>query len=331
MAQEGLPRRAGAEPERDRAEAISKAGSKLALVGTQLVLTTAADKGGMFREARSARTVAIPIGRAQLRTDKFGNAWVYDGDEIIEVLEACQPIATLEEIARKLTAGGERVHSVGEFLDHEAKERAGLVGAAVADHYAANAPRGLIDKLPDRLTNALTAMLGPNEVIHVMLKGAFKEGLICTDIRAIIIKGGFMTNQIFGTTTYQMPYANIAGAEVKAHLTTGYFQLNAGGMQETHKSYWSTQRGTDPKQAPNSISLFAGQFPRFQKAAAFILDKIAEAHRPVSMAISDAVAVTKRAPGDVLDALERLGKLKDSGVLTQQEFDAKKAELLALM
>ncbi len=32
---------------------------------------------------------------------------------------------------------------------------------------------------------------------------------------------------------------------------------------------------------------------------------------------------------DVLDDLERLGKLKESGVLTEEEFDAKKAELLA--
>lgn len=88
----------------DGAAATSKAGSKLALVGDQLVLTTAADKGGMFSKPRPERTVAIPLGRAQLRTDKFGNAWVYDRTDLVETLEACQPIATLEEIAQKVTA-----------------------------------------------------------------------------------------------------------------------------------------------------------------------------------------------------------------------------------
>lgn len=42
-----------------------------------------------------------------------------------------------------------------------------------------------------------------------------------TDTRVIILKGGWMTGQLFGTDTFQCPYANIAGAEVKFHLLTG--------------------------------------------------------------------------------------------------------------
>lgn len=40
----------------------------------------------------------------------------------------------------------------------------------------------------------------------------------------------------------------------------------------------------------------------------------------------DAEAVTRQ---DILDAVERLGKLRDQGVVTEEEFNAKKAELLA--
>jgi hypothetical protein len=79
----------------DRAVVTSKAGSKLALVGDQLVLTTAADNGGMFSKPRPERTVAIPLGRAQLRIDKFGNAWVYDGPDLVETLEVIGKVATL--------------------------------------------------------------------------------------------------------------------------------------------------------------------------------------------------------------------------------------------
>lgn len=35
-------------------------------------------------------------------------------------------------------------------------------------------------------------------------------------------------------------------------------------------------------------------------------------------------------PDDQIEQLEKLGKLKDQGILTQQEFDAKKAQILSL-
>ena len=48
-------------------------------------------------------------------------------------------------------------------------------------------------------------------------------------------------------------------------------------------------------------------------------------------AASDAVAAAQAAavkPDDVMATLEKLGELKAKGVLTQEEFDAKKTELL---
>ncbi|HEU6454438.1 MAG TPA: SHOCT domain-containing protein, partial [Roseateles sp.] len=39
-------------------------------------------------------------------------------------------------------------------------------------------------------------------------------------------------------------------------------------------------------------------------------------------------AVAVVSPTDVMTTLEKLGELKDKGILTQEEFDAKKAELL---
>jgi len=76
-----------------------------------------------------------------------------------------------------------------------------------------------------------------------MLRGSAGEALVCTDSRVIILKGGFFAGQFFGNNTYQLPYANIAGAEVRTHLLTGYFQLNAGGMNSTDMSYWNMRLG----------------------------------------------------------------------------------------
>ena len=41
-----------------------------------------------------------------------------------------------------------------------------------------------------------------------------------------------------------------------------------------------------------------------------------------------ASAVAAVSPNDIMATLEKLGELKTKGILTQEEFDAKKAELL---
>ena len=93
-----------ASPPATRDVATCKSGSKVAVVGDQLVLTIAVDEGGVVNMPRSERTVTIPLGRAKVRTDQSGNAWVYDGAALVETLEACQPLQSLMEIARKVMA-----------------------------------------------------------------------------------------------------------------------------------------------------------------------------------------------------------------------------------
>ena len=182
-----------------------------------------------------------------------------------------------------------------------------------------------IEKLPERIEKALAELLRTGETVHIKIKGAFKEGLVCTDSRVIILKGGFMTGQMFGTSTFQQPYSNIAGVQVKFSLLTGYFELSAGGMQNTAKSFWSENPSTDPAKAPNSISINSkAMAQKFRDAGAFILER-------------SEVARTGRAPpaapadgkDAVLSALERLAKLREGGALSDAEFEEKKRELLA--
>jgi len=45
-------------------------------------------------------------------------------------------------------------------------------------------------------------------------------------------------------------------------------------------------------------------------------------------AVAAAAPVAAVSASDVMATLEKLGELKDKGILTQEEFDAKKAELL---
>lgn len=155
------------------------------------------------------------------------------------------------------------------------------------------------------------------ERIIVALKGAFKEYLVCTDKMVYIFKEGFMTGHLFGGGIFRMPYSQVTNAEVVFHAITGYFELSAAGLENKALNYWD--RKNDPAKQPNAISLVSNQRADFDKAAAFILEQIAASKAP--QAHADQTTAEK---------LRDLKALLDEQILTQEEFEAKKKELLAL-
>ncbi|TPI63953.1 SHOCT domain-containing protein [Mesorhizobium sp. B3-1-7] len=178
----------------------------------------------------------------------------------------------------------------------------------------------LIEDLAPVITGKLKEVLRADEGVLVSLPGAFKEGLICTMSRCLIIKAGFMTGNTFGSNVFQLPYAAITSAEVKFGLMSGYFEISAGGMQNTAKSYWDNSKGSgNAKAAPNSISLVDRKMAaKFRSASDFILSRAAQARSSPSMAA-----------GSVADEIQKLVALVDKGYLTREEFDQQKRTLLA--
>lgn len=184
-------------------------------------------------------------------------------------------------------------------------------------------------KLKDRyLTEALAAarsVLSPDEHILVALKGAFKEYLICTDTSVHIIKKGFMTGHTFGNGDFKMPYANVTNAEVDYHMMSGYFELSSGGLQNRRYNYWSSDAKDDPAKQPNVISLNNKQAADlFRQAANFIMEKSAEAKQPQT------VSVQKESTVSAADEIKKFKELLDMGAISQEEYEAKKKQLLGL-
>lgn len=179
----------------------------------------------------------------------------------------------------------------------------------------------LIQTIPAGLERTLGKNLTAGETVVIKLKGAWKEALVCTDRRVLILKSGFMTGQMFGSDFFQLPYPAVASAEVKFHLISGYFEVSAGGMQNTAKSYWSADRNTDPAKAPNCVSLNNRSMANtFRQACTAIME----------MAAASRVAPTSASgEKDMAGAIERLWKLHTDGALTRDEFEAGKAKLLA--
>jgi hypothetical protein len=136
----------------------------------------------------------------------------------------------------------------------------------------------MIELLPEKLERALSRSLAPNEQVFIKLRGAFKEALVCTSMRIIILKAGWMTGQLFGTGMFQCPYVNVAGAQVNFRLVTGYFELSTGGMQNTPKSFWNNDQGVSAAKAPNCVTISGPRRAEmFRDACSFIMERASRA------------------------------------------------------
>jgi hypothetical protein len=176
----------------------------------------------------------------------------------------------------------------------------------------------MIEPITDTLERALSTALAPSEQVFIKLRGTFKEALVCTSTRVIILKAGWMTGQIFGTDMFQCPYSNVAGAQVNFHLLTGYFELSTGGMQNSPKSFWNSDRSVNAAKAPNCVSINGrDRAAKFREACAFIMQRASGSVR-AGVASEDGLGV-----------LERLARLRDAGVISAAEFQAKKAQILS--
>lgn len=161
--------------------------------------------------------------------------------------------------------------------------------------------------------------------VIVALKGSFKEYLIATDSMVYIIKKGFMTGHTFGSGNFKMPYVNITNAEVDYHFASGYFEISSGGMQNTRKSYWSNDENSTQK-APNVVSITGKDLKNtFVYAANIITRKIAESHQPTAIPTPQQSATV-----DPVNEIRKYKQLADDGIITQEEFEAKKKQLLGI-
>lgn len=177
-----------------------------------------------------------------------------------------------------------------------------------------------MDKLHKRAEEILGASLGKDEAVLGRLNGIDKtQVLVLTDQRALILKVGWRSGQTLGGKVTSFEYRNITSVEVRASMVTGSFEIAAGGVSGAERSYWDS-KGNDAWHAPNAIPIGKSQMANFQQAAALIRERARPAAEPSTVAPSYVP--------NVLDHIKQLGALRDAGILTEEEFAKKKAELL---
>lgn len=182
-------------------------------------------------------------------------------------------------------------------------------------------------KHKDLVFKTVEKFIPDSETVLIALKGTYKEYLLCTDKQLYIIKEGVMTGHTFGQGVFKMPYRNISSVSMDFHFATGYFEVSSGGVQNTKKSYWAnSHNATSAQRSPNTISLVKPLASDFAKASDMINDIIEKVHNGTNSTNSLALQTTNST--STIDQLRELKQLLDEEIITQDEFDAKKKDIL---
>ena len=148
--------------------------------------------------------------------------------------------------------------------------------------------------------DALASVLGVYQYEFMERNILCDEIVIATNQRLL-----FYTKKLFGFDLKSIPYDNISSLE----------------MGKVFRSYCITFNFFEPSNSTKTTWIKAGDIPAFME--------VVKAQKEASK--TSAATPALPTADDPVSQLERLGKLHTSGVLTDTEFESKKAEILARM
>jgi len=144
--------------------------------------------------------------------------------------------------------------------------------------------------------------------------------LVATDRRAIVIKAGpRATGTWFGKKNASFGYQQITSVDLHTGIMDGYVEVSAGGVQ--NRNVGRTAQLID---ADNICPFNKWDEGSFRQVVEVIRHHL---YRPSGQSSAPGASVAQSIP----DQIGALAQLRDAGVLTSAEFDAKEVELLSRM
>jgi hypothetical protein len=115
-------------------------------------------------------------------------------------------------------------------------------------------------------------------------------------------------------------YRNITGIHMSTGLVSGVVVVQAPGVQSGTVKFQSNWKSEDAFALPHAIPLRHGEFAQAAQGVATLRWLIAAAQRPAPALANGPT-----------ELLTKLGQLRDAGVISPAEFEAKKADILRRM
>jgi len=158
--------------------------------------------------------------------------------------------------------------------------------------------------------------------------GSFGQAIIATTHKVLIVKTGLMAGQTFGGKATSYDYRNIMGVEVRTGFSQGEFEVIVGGLATPAGNRYKDK--VKAAESPNAIVFAKSDQKLFQSMAAQIRVMAAQPSAPPPHTLAaPANHASRQVP--IPEQIRQLAELHATGVLTDSEFAAKKAELLSRM
>ena len=185
----------------------------------------------------------------------------------------------------------------------------------------------MMEPLGAKEADLLRRNLAEGERVLGQVIGNSRQAVVATDHKVLVIKTGMMAGQTFGGKATSFDYRTIVGVEVRTGFSQGEFEIIAASMQAPQGN--RNKDKVKVLESPNGIVFFKSNRNVFDRMAAKIREMTAAAHG-AGTALNPHPA-PPASGSSIPEQIRSLSELHAAGILTDDEFSTKKAELLARM
>lgn len=174
--------------------------------------------------------------------------------------------------------------------------------------------KNLIQDLGDRGEKLLQENLTQGEEIKVKLKGQSGQGFVLTSKRLYVLKWGLMAGNTFGGRANAFEFNRISGIEIKKSLLTGTVEILTPANRDQKYGGAFDLKAIE---SDSAVKIYRKDYNIFLEAVKLAREMISDQH-------------THTSSDDFSIQLEKLAQLKEKGIISDEEFKAKKAKILAI-
>jgi len=162
-----------------------------------------------------------------------------------------------------------------------------------------------------------------------IVRGAFSSAIIATDRRLFVFKKGILSGSLMANKLVSWDYGSISSIQLETGVLAGTVSVQAPGATVGEAKSWTRFPGDSAaSKSGNAITLRREHFEQARAGVAVIRQLISEYRGQTATGNPPEPASH---PADPVEQIRRLAELRDAGVVTPAEFEARKAELLSRM
>jgi hypothetical protein len=181
---------------------------------------------------------------------------------------------------------------------------------------------GGLEVLSRRVRREVERQVSERESLLFCLRGSLGHSLVALGERLLIVKPGFHAGTTFGALTTTFYYQDVTGIQLHTFLITGWIEVSSPSFQgrERKRNRHPRTSDRDVYKLPNCVPISKRRVEAYHEALGRLRERIELSKRGVQ---------APPAAPPLITSLERIANLRQSGALSEPEYERLKGVLLA--